>query len=184
MKRGKWIMEQVLGTPPPPPPPDVPELPEGRRATGTLRERLEQHRANPSCATCHAKMDPLGFGFENFDPIGRWRTEDRGDPIDASGTLPGGQTFAGAEDLKAYLKTARADQFGRNVAEKLLTYALGRGLEPTDGCSVDAIVAGAEGDGLKLSSLIVAVTRSEPFRKSGPDPTAALAQNNDPQGAE
>ena len=179
VKRGKWILEQILGTPPPPPPPDVPELEEGRRATGTLRERLEQHRANPMCATCHAKMDPLGFGFENFDGIGRWRDEDRGDPIDASGTLPGGESFQGAEDLKAYLISARSDQFARNFAEKLLTYALGRGLTPADSCSVDAIAVATAKDGRKISRFIVAVVRSDPFRKSGPDQTTSLARNQE-----
>jgi mono/diheme cytochrome c family protein len=165
VKRGKWILEQVLGTPPPPPPPDVPELPEGRRLKGTLRQRMEQHRANPSCAVCHEKMDPLGFGFENFDAIGRWREEDGDAPIDPSGVLPGGESFAGVEELKRMLRTERADQFTRNLGEKLLTYALGRGLEYYDACAVDAIAEDVAADGHKFSRLVVEIVQSEPFRK-------------------
>ncbi len=165
VKRGKWILEQVLGTPPPPPPPDVPELKEGRELKGTLRQRMEQHRENPSCAVCHNKLDPLGFGFENFDGVGRWRTEERGEPIDASGTLPGGESFAGVEDLKAFLKAQRQPQFTRALAEKMLTYALGRGLEYYDACAVDTIAERVAADGHRFSRLVVEIVNSDPFRK-------------------
>jgi mono/diheme cytochrome c family protein len=165
VKRGKWILEQILGTPPPPPPPDVPELKEGRQATGTLRQRMEQHRSNPSCASCHAKMDPLGFGFENFDAVGRWRDEERGDKIDPSGVLPTGESFAGVEELKGMLVRERAGQFTRNLAEKMLTFALGRGLEYYDACAVDTIAERAAADGHKFSRLVVEIVKSDPFRK-------------------
>ena len=104
VKRGKWVLEQLLGTPPPPPPPDVPDCDERKALTGTLRQRMEQHRANPICASCHARMDPLGFAFENFDAIGAWREKDGNFPIDPSGELPDGQKFDGPAELKMILK--------------------------------------------------------------------------------
>src|SRR5206468_6325729 len=128
VKRGKWILENLLGTPPPPPPPDVPELKEGKELTGTLRQRMEQHRANPSCATCHQRMDPLGFGFENYDAIGAWRTKDGKFAVDAGGVLPDGRKFNGPAELRKILKERQAE-FTRCLTEKLLTYALGRGME-------------------------------------------------------
>jgi mono/diheme cytochrome c family protein len=166
VKRGKWILEQVLGTPPPPPPPDVPELSEAKEAvlSGTLRQRMEQHRANPNCASCHGRMDPLGFGFENYDAIGAWRDKDESFPIDPSGTLPSGQSFRGPKELKAILK-AKDKDFARCLAEKMLTYALGRGLEFADRCTVDGIVAGLAADGYRFSSLVRGIVKSEPFLK-------------------
>jgi len=143
VKRGKWVLENLFGTPPPPPPPDVPELEEADAAvSGTLRERMEQHRANPNCAVCHNRMDPLGFGLENFDGIGGWRHMDGPHEIDASGELPGGEKFAGPAELKQIL-LARQDDFVRCLAEKLLTYALGRGIEYSDRCTVDDIARAA-----------------------------------------
>lgn len=127
VKRGKWVLENLLGTPPPPPPPDVPELKdEGGMLTGSLRERTEQHRANPACAVCHNRMDPLGFGLENYDGIGAWRTSEGPFKIDSSGTLPNGQSFAGPKELKAVLKL-RQDDFVRCLAEKMLTVWSGAG---------------------------------------------------------
>jgi len=166
VKRGKWILEQVLGTPPPPPPPDVPELKDDQAVVtaGTLRQRMEQHRANPNCASCHARMDPLGFGFENFDAVGAWRDKDGNFPIDASGTLPSGQTFRGAKELKAVLK-AREPEFVRCLAEKLLTYSIGRGLEYYDRCAVDRIVDATLRDKGKFSRLVLEVVQSDPFQK-------------------
>ncbi len=164
VKRGKWILEQILGTPPPPPPPNVPELKEEAVLTGTLRERMEQHRTNPSCASCHAKMDPLGFGFENFDAVGAWRDKDGNFPIDPSGNLPSGESFRGSEDLKALLK-GRSAQFTHSLSEKLLTYALGRGLEYYDACAVDTIAQRVAEDGYRFSRLVVEIVKSEPFRK-------------------
>src|SRR5262245_50572535 len=138
VKRGKWILENILGTPPPPPAPEVPEL-EKTVLKGTLRQKMEQHRKDPNCANCHAKLDPLGFGLENFDGIGGWRDQDEGHKIDASGVLPDGGTFDGPAELRKVLLT-KSDQFRRCLAEKLLTYALGRGLEYYDKCVLDEIV--------------------------------------------
>jgi hypothetical protein len=165
VKRGKWILEQILGSPPPPPPPNVPELDESKGAlTGSLRQRMEQHRANPSCASCHSRMDPLGFGLENFDAVGAWRERDGEYPIDPSGTLPTGQHFKTPSELKTILKEKKAE-FTRCLTEKLLIYATGRGLEEFDQCSVDGIVKAIEADGDRFSRLIKEVVLSEPFRK-------------------
>ena len=164
VKRGKYILDQILGAPIPPPPPDVPELEEGPELTGTLRERMEQHSTNPSCASCHKRMDPLGFGFENFDAVGRWRDTDGEAPIDASGTLPGGESFAGPGDLKALLR-ARSDDFARTLAENLMTYALGRGLEYYDQCAVDRILADLDGHEYRFGRLVADIVSSDAFRK-------------------
>lgn len=176
VKRGKWIMEQILGTEPPPPPPDVPELATGP-LKGTLREQMEQHRANPSCAVCHVQMDSLGFGFENFDPIGGWREKDGQHKIDASGELPGGKTFDGPASLKAILK-ADTDAFRRSFAEKMLTYALGRGVEHEDSCTIEDIRAAMAAGGDKFSSLVLAIVKSEPFQKrEGPPVTTSAGKS-------
>jgi hypothetical protein len=164
VKRGKWILENVLGTPPPPPAPDVPELPPTGQLKGTLRQQMEQHRADPKCAVCHNKLDPLGFGLENFDAIGGWRTLDNKKDIDASGELPGGVKFDGPAELRKILM-GRADQFRSCFAEKLLTFGLGRGLEYYDKCALDAVVRAAKGDGDKFSALVLAVVKSDPFQK-------------------
>lgn len=164
VKRGKWVLEQLLNTPPPPPPPDVPQLDEGKQLSGSLRQRLEQHRANALCASCHQRMDPLGFAFENYDAIGRWREKDGEFAIDASGVLPSGETFQGPAELKNILKQQR-DLFRRCLTEKILTYALGRGLEHYDYCAVDKIVAALEKNGDKFSTLLVETVNSEPFQK-------------------
>jgi hypothetical protein len=165
VKRGKWVLEQVLGTPPPPPPPDVPALPETAQAvqSGSLRQRMEQHRANPSCASCHARMDALGFAFENYDAVGAFRSKDGGFPIDPSGTLPDGRSFKGPAELKAILKSKK-ELFGRCLTEKMLTYALGRGLEPYDRPAVDKITAALARDDYRFSTLVLEIVRSEPFR--------------------
>lgn len=163
VKRGKWVLEQILGTPPPPPPANVPELEdEGRRLTGTLREQMEQHRRNPSCAACHTTMDALGFAFENYDAIGAWRAKDGDDDIDASGELPGGRQFSGAADLKSIL-LERRKEFTRCLAEKMLVYALGRGMEYYDGPTISRIVQRVADDDYHFSSLITAIVESEPF---------------------
>jgi hypothetical protein len=166
VKRGKWILEQVLGTPPPPPPPDVPELKEeeGATLTGSLRQRMEQHRANPNCASCHARMDPLGFAFENYDAIGGWREKDGSFPIDSSGSLPSGQSFQGPEGLKGILKT-REKNFTRCLAEKMLTFAIGRGIEDPDKCALDKIVDAMAADHAKFSRLVLEIVNSDPFQK-------------------
>lgn len=166
VKRGKWIMENLLGTPPPPPPPDVPELEDekGGPLEGTLRQRMEQHRVNPNCAVCHNQMDALGFAFENFDAIGSWRTHDGRHAIDPSGELPGKIGFRGPAELRIILKDRKED-FARCLTEKLLTYALGRGLERTDKCFVDDIVARLAKDNFKFSRLVLEIAKSEPFQK-------------------
>jgi hypothetical protein len=163
--RGKWVLESILGTPPPPPPPDVPELKEAHEgeAPKTLRERLTQHRENPACSSCHARIDPIGFGMENYDVLGRWRTEDAGKPIDAKGVLPDGTSFDGPEELKKVL-LARKDLFVRHLTSKLLGYALGRGLTLEDSCTVDAIVAELEKNDYKAHTLIEGIVMSVPFR--------------------
>jgi mono/diheme cytochrome c family protein len=163
VKRGKWVLEQLLGTPPPPPPPNVPELPEKGELKGTLRQVLEQHRADPICASCHARMDPIGFAFENFDAVGAFRAEDRGHPIDASGELPGGQRFSGPAELKEILK-GKKELFTRALSEKMLTYALGRGLEYYDKCAIDQLVAALEKNDYRFQALIVETIKSPPFQ--------------------
>jgi hypothetical protein len=171
VKRGRWVLEQILGTPPPPPPPDVPELKEGAELSGTLRERMAQHMANPACANCHAKMDPIGFAFENFDAIGRFRNEDGKEKIDPAGRLPEGQSFAGPAELKKIIQ-GKKELFARNLSEKLLTYGLGRGLDYYDRPTVQKIVAATAADDYKFSRLIIEIAKSDPFRnRRGKDPT-------------
>ena len=164
--RGKWVLENILGTPPPPPPPDVPDLPE-RADDGTvtsLRARLEAHRANPVCSNCHARMDPLGFALENFDAVGKWRDAGvAGTPIDPSGTLPDGTAFDGFPGLRDIL-LERREEFVITVTEKLLTYALGRGVEHYDRPAIRAIVREAAANDYRWSSLILGVARSLPFQ--------------------
>lgn len=166
VKRGKWIMENILGKEPPPPPPGVPELEETRKAkpNASLREQLEQHRADPGCAACHRTMDDIGFGLENFDAIGRWRDKDDGRPIDASGELAAGQSFSGPVELVRILKT-RSTEFARVFCERMLTYALGRGLEYYDRCAVDDILKQTKPNEYRFSELILAVVESKPFLK-------------------
>ncbi|MCY4028945.1 MAG: DUF1592 domain-containing protein [Acidobacteria bacterium] len=163
--RGKWVLENILGTPPPPPPPDVPDLPEREagEAPRSMRARLEAHRANPACSACHARMDPLGFALEHFDAVGKWRDAEGGVPVDASGALPDGTTFDGLPGLR-YVLLGRQDEFVTTVAEKLLTYALGRGIEHYDRPAIRAIVRDAAADGHRWSSLVLGVARSLPFQ--------------------
>ena len=163
--RGKWLLDTILGAPPPSPPADVPALPEqgeeGR--TTSVRERLERHRQAPACATCHASIDPPGFALEQFDGLGAWRTQDRfGNPIDATATMPNGQTVAGMSGLRALL-LERPEQFAGTVTEKLLSYALGRGLEHGDKPTVRAIVHDAEPDDYRWSALIAGIVKSPAF---------------------
>ncbi|MEP6662237.1 MAG: DUF1592 domain-containing protein [Verrucomicrobiota bacterium] len=169
VKRGKWVLENILGTPPPPPPPDVPELKEGKALSGTLRQRMEQHRANPNCAACHARMDPIGFAFEHFDGIGAWRKTDGDSPIDTKGVLISGETFADAAELRQILVGEKKEEFVRCLAGKLLTYALGRGMEMYDRCAIDEIYKSAAKDGFRFNDLIFAVVKSVPFQKQRGD---------------
>jgi hypothetical protein len=171
VKRGKWVLENLLGTPPPPPPPGAGDLPEEQVLTGTLRQKMEQHRENPNWAVCHTKMDPLGFGLENFDAIGAWRDTEGDFAIDSTGELPSGETFAGPAELRTIL-LARKSRFVRCLAQKLLTYALGRGLEYYDRPTVDRLSAAVEGDDYRFSSLVLAIIHSDPFqRREGPGET-------------
>ena len=166
VKRGKWLLDEVLGAPPPPPPPDVPELaepPAGRPAATTLRERLERHRADPQCAGCHARMDALGLGLENFDAVGRWRDKDGGRPVSAAGELPGGERFASPAALKQVL-LAHKGEFARCLTEKVFVYALGRGLGRSDRREVKRVADALETDGWRFSTLVTEVVRSYPFR--------------------
>ena len=165
VKRGRWVLEQILGTPPPPPPPDVPELEEeGEVVHGsTLRERLEQHRADPACANCHAKMDPIGFALENYNAIGAFRWKDGELDIDTTAELPDGTVLHGAADLKQVVKD-RKQQFLRCLTEKMLTYALGRGLEYYDRSTIDRIVTQLEAGGYRSSVMITEIVKSNPFR--------------------
>jgi hypothetical protein len=163
VKRGQWILNNILGEPPPPPPPGVEELNDDDETLGSLREKMEQHRANPACAVCHRQMDALGFGLENFDGIGAWRDRDGRFEIDPSGELPGNQAFAGPAELMSILAQGRRDAFSRCLAEKVLTYGLGRGLGPYDRCAVNAILDRLAADGYRFSTLVKAVVTSEPF---------------------
>ena len=163
VKRGAWVLENILGTPPPPPPPDIPELDQKETKVTTLRERLEKHRANAVCAGCHAKIDPLGFAFENYDAVGVFRTKEANKNIDASGTLPDGRKINGMGDLKKAL-LADKDRFARHVAEKMLTYALGRGVEYYDKRAIDRIVSEVAKDDFKFARMVIATVQSDPFR--------------------
>jgi len=170
--RGKWVLENLLNAPVPPPPPNVPPLDE--TATGasmSLRQQMEKHRSNAVCAACHARMDPLGFGLENFDAIGRWRTEDGKFPIDASGTLPDGRTFSGPAELEKVLVASR-DDFAAALSEKMLIYALGRGLDASDKLTVKAIARRVAQSDYRISSLIEGIVESVAFQKRKGDRTA------------
>jgi hypothetical protein len=181
VKRGLFVLENILGTPPPPPPPDVPLLPEGRRGelSGTLRQRMEQHRKDTLCSSCHARMDPIGFSFENFDGIGAWREEEAGQPIDPSGQLVSGESFSGAQQLTELLLSTKRNEFLRCLAGKMLTYALGRGTEYYDRCAVDQIVARLEQNEYRFSELVIGVVQSAPFqlRRGEGDAAARVAMN-------
>ena len=164
--RGKWVLENILGAPPPPPPPDVPSLEDEARGARprSMRERMERHRQNPACSSCHAQMDPLGFALENFDAVGRWRESIDGTTrIDASGSLPDGTAFTGPGGLRRAL-VGHGDAFVRVLAEKLLTYALGRGVEYDDQPAVRGIIRGAAANDYRWSSLILQIVESAPFQ--------------------
>lgn len=172
VKRGEWVLSNLLGDAPPEPPPVVPALDETQKAHPdlSLREQLVLHRADPGCASCHVVMDEIGFGLENFDAIGRWRDKDGPHPINPVGTLPGGETFSGPAELVAIL-SQRQDDFTRCLAEKLLTYALGRGLEYYDRCTINNIVQRTRESDYRFSALVLGIVSSDPFQKrraSGP----------------
>jgi hypothetical protein len=163
--RGKFILEELLGAEVPPPPPDVPVLNEKKRKKSgqTIRQSLEAHRAKTECAACHQRMDPLGFGLENFDPVGRWRTEHEGKPIDSVGILPSGERFDGPVELRKLLLEKRRTEFLRNLSRKMLGYALGREVNRVDLCTVDDCVRALEQGQFRVSRLLETIVTSYPF---------------------
>ena len=175
--RGKWILDNLLDAPPPDPPADVPNLEEGAIGTAaTVRQQLEAHRKDPICASCHRKMDPLGFGLENFDAVGAWRTMDGKFPIDARGFLPDGDEFTGPEELRGIL-TKQHEAFSRAITSKLLTYALGRGLERYDTPTVKKIAGRLPARNYRFSALVLEIVNSLPFqsRRPAPQPVTTTA---------
>ncbi|MDA1276409.1 MAG: DUF1592 domain-containing protein [Verrucomicrobia bacterium] len=177
--RGKWVLEELLGTPPPPPPPMVKSLPRDDRPVDglTLRQQLEKHRSDPSCANCHKRMDPLGLGLENFDAVGQWRTEISGIPIDSSGTMATGEAFNGPEELRRILLGSR-DDFVRNLTEKMLSYALGRGLDYYDTPAVRQIARTVASSDFRSSVLVNEIVGSFPFQYRRNKPVASLDETN------
>ncbi len=169
VKRGQWILQQILGTPPPPPPADVAKLDESKQAadTASLRERMEAHRTDPKCASCHRQMDPLGFALENFDAVGRWRTTDGTFPIDPSGELIGGRKFSDVQGLKRLLGSTGSKKLTRSLIENVLTYSLGRGLELADYCTVEAIRKQLAGNDNRIQAVIVGIVESRAFQYRG-----------------
>jgi hypothetical protein len=165
--RGRWLLDNVLGAPPPPPPPDIPLLNESGTDTKTMsiRQQMEAHRKNPSCAVCHVRMDPLGFSLENFDALGKWRTTSDGIPVDASGALPDGTRFQGIVGLRQLI-ASHQDDFARTFTQKLLAYALGRSLDAHDQPAVRRIARDASRNGYRWSSIIIGVATSTPFTMS------------------
>jgi hypothetical protein len=163
VSRGKYILTNILGTPPPEPPPNVPPLNEISGKALSMRERMQEHRANAVCANCHKLMDPIGLSLENFDAVGRWRTTDGGVPIDPRDTLYNGVQVDGPVSLRNVI-TAHPEQFVRTMTEMLLTYALGRGIEHYDMPVVRSIVKNAAGQNYKFSSLVLGVVKSTPFQ--------------------
>jgi hypothetical protein len=164
--RGKWILENILSAPPPPPPPNVPPLKTEANDTGkplTMRQAMVLHRANPVCASCHARMDPIGFAMDNFDAVGRWRDTDAGQPIDASGVLPEGTKFSGVAELKKAL-LRQPEQFVDTIAEKLLMYAIARNVQYYDRPAIRAIVRQAAASNYTFASLVLGVVKSAPFQ--------------------
>lgn len=178
MIRGKWVLEQLLGTPPPPPPPNVPALSEKSQVNGqvlSMRDRMVQHRANPACASCHAMMDPPGLALENFNAVGQWRTRSEANtPIDASGMLPDGTRFDGPIGLRQAL-LHHPERFVETVAEKRVVYALGRGLESHDRPVIRQLVRGAAPDNYRIQSLILGIVNSAPFQMKRSLPADPLA---------
>jgi hypothetical protein len=169
VKRGLFILDNILGTPPPPPPPDIPPLEEaGKTVAGripTLRETLALHRKQASCSSCHNRMDPLGLALENFNALGRWREKERGQPIDAAGRLITGESFTGVRELKRILVHEHRRNFERCLSEKMLTYALGRGLDYHDVDAVDRLVERIENSDGRWSALLMGIVESTPFQK-------------------
>jgi hypothetical protein len=177
--RGKYLLDNILGAPPPPPPPNVPPLEESAEAghaLASIRERMEAHRQNAVCATCHVRMDPLGFALENFNAIGQWRTTDGSSEIDASGVLPDGTTFSGPDEFRQVLLTRR-EEFVRTFTEKLLMYAAGRATQYYDMPAIRTIMRDAAPDDYRWSSLILGIVNSRPFQMRSVQEVATTAQD-------
>ena len=185
--RGKWIMTNVLGVSPPPPPPDVPPLPpampdaRGNVVDQTMRQKMQQHRVRADCAQCHVLMDPIGFSLENFDGVGLWRTHEEGTPVDASATVYDGTSFDGPAGLRKWL-LEYSDQFVEVVAEKLLVYALGRGVEDRDMPLVRAVAHAAKRNDNRFAALVLGVVNSKPFQMNMKVPERPVSVTGD-QGA-
>ena len=178
--RGLWVLENILGQSPPPPPPNVPDLElQAPAVGGTLREQLEAHRSNEGCMSCHLVMDAIGFGLENYDAIGKWRTTDGELPLDASGTLPGELAFESPSALRRILVETEADSFSRNLTKKLLTYALGRGVDRYDNPAINEILSKLKDADYRFSALIDGIVNSLPFRMRAPDMASIAAASND-----
>jgi hypothetical protein len=177
--RGKWILETLLNAPPPVPPPGVPSLDESKAGvSGTLRQQMEEHRTNPACSSCHSRMDPLGFGLENFNAIGGWRTEDGKFQVDGSGSLPDGRSFQTLAELKAILKQDR-DAFVRGLVEKMLIYALGRGVERYDRPAIAAITARVASQNYRFAEIVLGIVNSIPFQMRSARPSGGVAARGD-----
>jgi hypothetical protein len=176
VKRGLYVLENLLATQPPPPPANIPPLEDAKsegKTLSTVREQLEAHRADPACAACHAHFDPIGIVLENFDVIGQWREDERGAAIDPTATTVTGEELAGISDLRDYI-ASQPERFYGCVAEKLMTYALGRGLEPYDAVTVDRIAADLAANGGKFSTLLVSVVESPAFQMRRGDDDSEL----------
>jgi len=175
VKRGKWLLENILGIAAPPPPPNVPALEEGEKveASGSVRQRLEAHRTKPGCAGCHSLIDPLGFSLENFNAIGKWREKDGNFAVDSTGELTTGQKFTGAADMANIFLTDRRDTYLRGLVKKMMTYALGRGVEPYDRPAVDAVLARMAKENHSFQSMMLGIAESLPFQKRRGDGRAA-----------
>ncbi len=169
VKRGQWILQQILGTPPPPPPPDIPKLDDSPKSaeTASLRERMEAHRSDPKCASCHLQMDSLGFALENYDAVGRWRSMDGQFPIDPAGELIGRRKFADVRELKGLLNSSSAKKFSKTLVENMLTYGLGRGLEPFDYCTVEEIRKQLAANDYRIGQVVFGIVESRSFQHRG-----------------
>jgi hypothetical protein len=180
--RGKYILGNILGDPPPPPPPGIPDLDVSKVGTDvSMRKQLEAHRSDPYCASCHSKMDVLGFGLENYDAIGKWRTMDGKFPIDAQGTMPDGRSFKTAAEMRAVLLDS-LPQFSRCLTEKMMTYALGRGMQPYDNPALDGIDKALAADRYRFQTLIYEIVRSLPFQsRRGESAPPATASREEPR---
>jgi hypothetical protein len=180
--RGKYILGNILGTPPPPPPPDVPVLDDSVVGTAvSMRKQLEAHRSDPYCASCHSKMDVLGFGLENYDAIGKWRTMDGKFPIDAQGTMPDGRSFQTAAEMRTVLLDS-LPLFSRCLTEKMMTYALGRGMQPYDNRELDRIDKALAAGGYRFQTLLYEIVRSLPFQSRRGESAPLAAGNREEPG--